>query len=68
MIPNYLKEHGRSLARMPFPTTIYVRNTGDNHSMLNGGDLNWKRKVELTLRPKINISEGLADEFGFYES
>ncbi len=66
IIPDYLKEHGRPLAHMPFSTTIYVRNTGDNHSMLNGGDLNWKRKVELTLRPKIDINKGIADEFGIY--
>lgn len=66
VIPDYLKEHGRTLAHMPFPTTIYVRNTGDNHSMLNGGDLNRKRKIELAVRPKIKINTGIAEEFGIY--
>lgn len=66
VIPDYLEKHGRRLVRMPFPTTIYVRNTGDNHSMQNGGDLNWKRKVELAVRPRIKISGGIADQFGVY--
>ena len=63
-VPDYLKEHGRELEKMPFPTTIYVRNTGDNHSMLGGSDMSWKRKVELMLRPRIAIDEALRTEFG----
>lgn len=64
-IPDYLKEQGRELERMPFPTTVYVRNTGDNHSMMGGSDLSWKRKVEMFLRRKTYINHDIKTEFGF---
>ncbi len=54
---------GRPVAEIPFPTTVYVRNTGDNHSMFGGGDLGWKRKAELMLRRRIPV-EKIAGEFG----
>lgn len=62
-IPIYLKEHDRKLELCPFPTTIYVRNTGDNHSALNGGDMSWKRKMELLLRKKIRITDSIRAEY-----
>lgn len=55
IIPESMKQAGRELAVLPFPSTIYVRNTGDNHSMLGGSDLGWKRKLELALRPRIPL-------------
>lgn len=65
MIPDYLAEHGRKLEKMPFPTTVYVRNTGDNHSMLGGTDLNTKRKIELLIRRRIKLNGKIGFEFGF---
>lgn len=65
IIPDYLKKQGRALKEIPFPTTIYVRNTGDNHSMLSGSDLNWKRKIELFLRRRTKIGGDIGKEFGF---
>ncbi len=65
IIPDYLREQGRELKEMPFPTTIYVRHTGDNHSMLSGSDLNWKRKIELFLSKKVKINGDIGKEFGF---
>lgn len=64
-LPDYLAEHGRKLEIMPFPTTVYVRNTGDNHSMLDGSDLNGKRKIELMLRKKVRLDSETGYEFGF---
>lgn len=65
IIPDTLAQMGRPLSVMPFPTTMYLRNTGDNHSMLNGSDLVWKRKVELAIRRKISLSGPVGKEFGF---
>ena len=61
----YLQEHGRPLSRIPFPTTVYMRNTGDNHSMLAGGRLGLKRRLEQALHRKIAV-ERIADEFNLY--
>lgn len=63
-LPGELAQIGRPLADAPFPMTVYVRNTGDNHSMLGGGSLSAKRRAELMLARKIPIAE-LRDEFGF---
>ncbi len=67
VIPDYLKEHGRELSTIPFPTTVYVRNTGDNHSMLGGNDFSWKRNLSFLLKPRISISGDKGKEFGFPE-
>lgn len=65
IIPDYLAAHGKPLAPLPFPTTVYVRNTGDNHSMLSGGDLNAKRKIEIVLGRKIKLDGDVGFAFGF---
>ncbi len=62
-LQRYMASIGRPVQRIPFPTTIYIRNTGDNHSMLDGGDLSWKRKMELTLRLPKPLS-AVSEEFG----
>lgn len=67
VIPDYLREHGRELRRIPFATTVYVRNTGDNHSMLGGSDFSWKRKIYFLLKRKIRIYGKKGKEFGFSE-
>ena len=61
----YLGQQGKALSEIPFPTTVYLRNTGDNHSMFAGGDLNWKRKAELLIRPRIPVNGKIGEEFGF---
>ncbi|WP_130837075.1 glycosyltransferase family A protein [Lachnoclostridium sp. Marseille-P6806] len=62
-VPELLRAQGRPLERLPFPSTIYVQDTGDNHSRLGGGDLGWKRRAELFFRRRLPIS-GLEEEFG----
>lgn len=64
-IQPYLKEQGRELSRLPFPSTVYMRNTGDNHSMLDGGKLGLKRRLEQALQRKVPV-EKVADEFGLF--
>ncbi len=63
-IPNYMASIGRKLKTIPFITTVYVRNTGDNHSMLDGNDLSKARKLELFFRRKEKITEKMRREFG----
>lgn len=67
-VPDYLAQSGRKLKEIPFPTTIYVRNTGDNHSMLGGSDLNLKRKLEIFLRKKVELNGDVGFEFGFIKN
>lgn len=62
-LQRHLASIGRPVAVIPFPTTVYIRNTGDNHSMFGGGDLGWKRKAELMLRRRRPL-ETIAGEFG----
>lgn len=61
----WLEEHGRPVSVIPFPTTVYMRNTGDNHSMLDGGRLGLKRQLEQALQRRIAV-EKIADEFGLF--
>lgn len=61
----YLQEHGRPVDIIPFPTTVYVRNTGDNHSMLDGGRLGLKRRLEQALQRRLPVRK-IADEFGLH--
>ena len=61
----YLKKNGRPLDIIPFPTTVYVRGTGDNHSMLDGGRLGIKRRLEQVVHRKLPIKK-IADEFGLH--
>lgn len=63
-IPDYLASIGRPLENIPFPTTVYVYNTGDNHSILYGKGLSKKRKLEILIRRRIPISDSLRQEFG----
>lgn len=65
-IPDFLAAHGRRLSTIPFPTTVYVRNTGDNHSMMDGNDFSWKRRLYFMLKPKIRIDGEQGREFGFF--
>ena len=62
IIPECLEREGRKLAKLPFPSTVYIRYTGDNHSMSGGNDLGIKRKAELFFRKRIPVNE-LEEEF-----
>ncbi len=59
----YLASVGRPLEELPFPSTVYMRNTGDNHSMLAGGQLGLKRRLEQLIRRRILVKK-VAQEFG----
>ena len=61
----YLHAHGRPLDTIPFPTTVYIRCTGDNHSMLDGGRLGIKRRLEQAIHRKLSLKK-IADEFGLH--
>ena len=54
-IPGEFKKAGRPLKKIDLITTLYVRNTGENHSMIVHDQLRFKRRVELLFRKKIEI-------------
>ena len=60
-IPRICKELGRPLEPLPFKASIYVRDTGDNHSLMGRG-YSKVRLVEQAFRRKIPLSE-ISDEF-----
>lgn len=59
----HMAQIGRPLERLPFPATVYIRGTGDNHSMLGGGQLGLKRRLEQLLRREIPLRK-ISAEFG----
>ena len=60
-IPDICRKMGRPLESLPFEVSIYVRDTGDNHSLMERGYSKF-RLVEQALRPKIPISR-IREEF-----
>lgn len=61
-IPNICKGMGRKLHPLPFIASIYVRETGDNHSLM-GKDESKLRVIEQKIMPKIYINEKIRKEF-----
>ena len=61
-IPQICAELGRPLESLPFIASIYVRETGDNHSLMNKDESRF-RVLEQMLMPKIHMNEKLRDEF-----
>lgn len=59
----YAKSIGKKFEMIPFPTTIYVLGTGENHSTLIGIGISWKRVVEGILRIPRYISNSMKKEF-----
>lgn len=55
-IPKISAEMGRPLEALPFCASIYVRETGDNHSLM-GRNGSLFRMVEQALMPKLVISK-----------
>ena len=51
-IPRICAELGRPLESLPFPASIYVRETGDNHSLMGKDESHW-RVLEQKIMPKI---------------
>lgn len=60
-IPEICASLGRPLDSLPFEASIYVRDTGDNHSLMEHGYSKF-RIIEQTLRPKIPLSR-ICEEF-----
>ena len=58
-IPKICKELGRPLEKLPFIASIYVRDTGDNHSLLNKNESKF-RIIEQSLALKIYLSKNKA--------
>lgn len=63
-IPRICAELGRPLRPLPFPASIYVRETGDNHSLMGKNESRW-RVMEQKLMPKIylNRNDEIRKEF-----
>lgn len=61
-IPKICKQMGRKLEKLPFEASIYVRDTGDNHSLINKNESIF-RVVEQMIMPKIKINDKLRKEF-----
>ena len=55
-IPKICAELGRPLERLPFIASIYVRETGDNHSLMNKNESKI-RVLEQKVMPKIYFSK-----------
>ncbi len=61
-IPRICAELGRPLEALPFIASIYVRETGDNHSLINKNESKF-RVIEQAITPKIHINDSLRKEF-----
>ncbi|MDO4301383.1 MAG: glycosyltransferase family 2 protein [Clostridia bacterium] len=61
-IPKICAEMGRPLKPLPFIASIYVRETGDNHSLMNKNESKF-RVLEQKIMPKIYINDKLRKEF-----
>ena len=49
-LPADAKKRGKVFDTVPFPTTVYVIGTGENHSILSGVGISWRRTLEGLLR------------------
>lgn len=61
-IPRICAQLGRPLQPLPFIASIYVRETGDNHSLMGKNESNW-RVLEQKLMPRIYMKDALRKEF-----
>lgn len=61
IIPEICRAQGRPLSVLPFSASIYVRDTGDNHSLMGRGYSKF-RMIEQALRPRIPL-RAIANEF-----
>lgn len=61
-IPRICAQLGRPLRSLPFIASIYVRETGDNHSLMNQNESRF-RTLEQMFMPKIYLNEKIREEF-----
>lgn len=61
-IPKICKENGRTLKKLPFIASVYVRETGDNHSLIGKRESKF-RVIEQMIMPKIKINDKIRNEF-----
>lgn len=61
-IPNICKQEGRPLQQLPFIASIYVRRTGENHSLIATNESLFRR-IEQVFEPKIIVTKELKKEF-----
>lgn len=62
-LPANAIKHGKQFAYVPFSTTVYVLGTGENHSLLKGIGISWKRQLEGFLRLPRYIGKEMKKEF-----
>lgn len=62
-LPRYARRVGKTFGTIPFPTTVYVLGTGENHSALTGVGMSWKRTVEGLIRIPRLITKKKKKEF-----
>lgn len=64
-VPDYAEKVGKERGIVPFPTTVYVMNTGENHSLFvkKGRRFSVKRSLEGLLRVPQPITKKLRNEF-----
>lgn len=62
-LPSYARSIGKSFGTIPFPTTVYVLGTGENHSVLSGVGMSWKRTVEGLIRIPRFVSKKLRQNY-----
>lgn len=62
-VPDFAKKCGKIFGIMPFSSTVYVLGTGENHSILSGHAMSWKRTVEGLLRIPRLLSKKKIQEF-----
>lgn len=61
-IPQICAKLGRPLEALPFIASIYVRETGDNHSLM-GTNESMFRRIEQSFMPRIYINDQIRKEF-----
>ena len=61
-IPKICKSIGRALEPLPFIASIYVRETGDNHSLIGKKESRF-RVMEQLIMPRIEINDTIRKEF-----
>jgi hypothetical protein len=67
VLPVFCKKEGKRFGKTPFPTTVYLLGTGENHSIMCGVGLGWKRRLEQKLRFRIILKETIRREYNLVE-
>ena len=63
VLPQKAIASGKRFGTIPFPSTIYILGTGENHSIISGSGIDWKRRVEgLFMFPRY-LTKEIRSEF-----